>query len=45
MLKNAHIVIYPINKKEEINIVCIIRKKLSNKIDLNSLIKRNTFSE
>ena len=40
MLKNAHIVIYPINKQGELNVVCIIRQKLSNKIDLNSLIKK-----
>ncbi len=45
MLKNAHIAIYPVNKKEEINVVCIIRKKLSNKIDLNSLIKKEILSQ
>ena len=37
MLKNAHIVIYPINKKSELNLVCIIRQKLTNKIDINLL--------
>ena len=40
MLKNAHIVIYPINKKGEFNVVCIIRQKLSNNIDLKALIKK-----
>ncbi len=40
MLKNAHIVIYPINKKGELNVVCIIRQKLSNNIDLKLLIKK-----
>ena len=40
MLKNAHIVIYPINKKDELNVVCIIRQKLSNNIDLKLLIKK-----
>ena len=40
MLKNAHIVIYPINKKGELNVVCIIRQKLSNNIDLKALIKK-----
>ena len=39
MLKNAHIVIYPINKKSELNLVCIIKKKLANQIDLNLLVK------
>ena len=45
MLKNAHIVIYPINKQGELNVVCIIRQKLSNKIDLNSLIKKEIVSQ
>ena len=45
MLKNAHIVIYPINKKGELNLVCIIRKKLSNKMDLNSLVKKEIISQ
>ena len=34
MLKNAHIVIYPINKKNELNLVCIVRQKLKNNINL-----------
>ncbi|MAV76841.1 MAG: salicylate 1-monooxygenase [Candidatus Marinimicrobia bacterium] len=45
MLKNAHIVIYPINKKGELNLVCILRKKLSNRIDLNSLIEKEILSQ
>ena len=46
MLKNAHIVIYPINKKNEFNVVCIVRQKLSNNIDLKDIIKKeNTFSQ
>ena len=45
MLKNAHIVIYPINKKDELNLVCIVRQKLSNTIDLNSLIKKEILSQ
>ena len=45
MLKNAHIVIYPINKKGELNLVCIIRQKLSNNIDLNLLIKKEILSQ
>ena len=45
MLKNAHIVIYPINKKEEFNVVCIIRQKLSNSIDLKALIKKEILSQ
>ena len=45
MLKNAHIVIYPINKKEELNVVCIIRQKLSNNIDLKELINKEILSQ
>ena len=45
MLKNAHIVVYPINKKGELNVVCIIRQNLSNNIDLNALIKKEILSQ
>jgi len=45
MLKNAHIVIYPINKKGELNVVCIVRQKLSNNIDLKALIKKEIIGE
>ena len=45
MLKNAHVVIYPINKIGELNVVCIIRQKLSNNIDLKALIKKEIFSQ
>ncbi len=45
MLKNAHIVIYPINKQGELNLVCIVRQKLSNSIDLNTLVKNEILSQ
>ena len=45
MLKNAHVVIYPINKTGELNVVCIIRQKISNNIDLKVLIKKEIFSQ
>ncbi len=45
MLKNAHIVIYPINKKGELNVVCIVRQKLSNNIDLKALVKKEILSQ
>tara|TARA_Y100001970_G_scaffold276374_1_gene378969 strand:+ start:9 stop:1145 length:1137 start_codon:yes stop_codon:yes gene_type:complete len=45
MLKNAHIVIYPINKKHEYNLVCIVRQKLSSRINLNELIKKEILSQ
>ena len=40
MLKNAHIVIYPINKKNEFNLVCIVRQKLPKNNDVNSIINK-----
>ncbi len=36
---NAHIVIYPINKKRELNMVCIIRNKKYDPDNINFLIK------
>ena len=45
MLKNAHIVIYPINQKVDLNLVCIIRQKLTNNIDLEQLIKKEILSQ
>jgi salicylate hydroxylase len=36
---NTHIVIYPINKKKELNIVCIIRKKKYDPDNIKSLIE------
>ena len=34
MLPFAHIVIYPINKNRELNLVCIIRQKLLQNNDV-----------
>ncbi len=45
MLKNAHVVIYPINKIGELNVICIIRQKLSKNIDLKALIKKEIISQ
>ena len=45
MLSNAHIVIYPINKKNELNLVCIIRQKFSNDIDIHSIIRKEILSQ
>ena len=43
MLPNAHVVIYPINKKNDFNLVCIAREKLSQNYDINSIIKKKNF--
>ena len=45
MLKNSHIVIYPVNKKNELNLVCIIRQSLKDKIDLNSIVENEIVSQ
>ena len=45
MLKNAHIVIYPINKKGELNLVCIVRHKFPYSADIQSLVKKEIFSQ
>lgn len=45
MLPNAHIVIYPINKKNDFNLVCIVREKLSQSYDIHSIIKKKILSK
>ena len=45
MLKNAHIVIYPINKKNELNLVCILRNKISNDLNLIDIIKNKVLTQ
>ena len=45
MLKNAHIVVYPINKKYELNLVCILRQKISNDINLKNIIQKHILTQ
>jgi len=45
MLPNAHVVIYPINKKNDFNLVCIVREKLSQNYDIHSIIKKKILSK
>jgi len=45
MLPNAHVVIYPINKKNDFNLVCIAREKLSQNYDTHSIIKKKILSK
>ena len=40
MGKNCHLVIYPINKNRELNLVCIIRSKKYNPNDIESSINK-----
>ena len=45
MFPNAHVVIYPINKKNNFNLVCIVREKLSQNYDIDSIIKKKILSK
>ena len=40
MGKNCHVVIYPINKNKELNVVCIIREKKYDPDNIKSLISK-----
>ena len=40
MGKNCHIVIYPLNKKKELNLVCIIRDKKYDPDNIKSLVAK-----
>ena len=44
MLPNAHIVIYPINKNNDFNLVCIVREKFSQNYDIHSIIEKKVLS-
>jgi len=45
MFPNAHAVIYPINKKNDFNLVCIVREKLSQNYDIHSIVKKKILSK
>ena len=45
MGSNAHIVLYPINKNKELNLVSIIRKKLDNEKDINTILSRTILKQ
>jgi len=45
MFPKAHIVIYPINKKNEFNLVCVLRQKLFQNKDIHSIIKKEILSQ
>ena len=45
MGSNLHLVIYPINKKNELNLVCIIRNKKYDPDNIKSLIERNLLTQ
>ena len=45
MFPNAHMVIYPVNKKNELNLVCVIRQKSFLNKNLNSIIEKEILSQ
>ena len=45
MFSNAHAVIYPINKKNDFNLVCVVREKLSQNYDIHSIVKKKILSK
>jgi len=45
MFPNAHIVIYPINKKNDFNMICIAREKLSQNYNIHSIIEKKILSK
>ena len=42
MGKNCHVVIYPVNKNKELNVVCIIREKKYDPDNIKSLVNKVT---
>ena len=42
---NTHIVLYPINKKKELNMVCVIRSKKYDPDNIKSLIKKTVLKQ
>jgi salicylate hydroxylase len=45
MGSNVHLVIYPINNKNEFNLVCIVREKNFDPDNLQSLLNKKVFSQ
>ena len=45
MGSNTHLVIYPINNKNELNLVCIVREKKFDPDSINNLLNKKVFSQ
>jgi len=45
MGSNTHLVVYPINNKNELNLVCIVREKKFDPDNIRSLINEKVFSQ
>tara|TARA_Y100000590_G_scaffold11773_1_gene14417 strand:- start:21578 stop:22708 length:1131 start_codon:yes stop_codon:yes gene_type:complete len=45
MGSNAHIVLYPVNQHQDINLVCIIRKRLHENEDVEKILEKTVLKE
>ncbi|HIF62001.1 MAG TPA: salicylate 1-monooxygenase [Candidatus Pelagibacter sp.] len=45
MGSGAHLILYPVNRSKEFNLVCIIRKKMKSKEDIKTILKNTIFKE
>jgi len=45
MGSDAHLVLYPVNQRKEINLVCIIRKKSKNSDSINAILENTVLKE
>jgi salicylate hydroxylase len=45
MGSNSHLVLYPINQSMELNLVCIIRKKLENNEDIKTILENKILKQ
>jgi len=45
MGSDAHLVLYPINQRKEINLVCIIKKKLGNNGSIKTVLEKTILKE
>jgi salicylate hydroxylase len=45
MGSGAHLVLYPINQRKEFNLVCVVRKKLENNEEINTMLDNTIFKE
>jgi salicylate hydroxylase len=45
MSSNAHLVLYPMNLQNEINLVCVIRKKLEDNNSIKTILEKSILKE
>ena len=45
MGSNVHLVLYPINQKKEINLICVIRERLENNNSIEATLKNTIFKQ